>query len=649
LKNTKCLTWEGRHVPIFVSIASNLSNKPLFIYNADPSELVREFVTALDAIAAHSKRLVQEQMQAYCIQIESKIVEVTDELAKRKPAAVDGQEEDEEEDETDADVDNVEGQLEDIAADPVDRDHEDSLVQASPNTLAGDLSLEKDKTLKSRARALKQLRESINQYISQLPVFGFNSGRYDLNLIKKYLFPQMVKQGIIPQSTKKSNNFVFLEFGDLKFLDILNFLGGATNLDSFLKAYQTTETKGFFPYDWVSCPETFEYPGLPPYESFFNKLKNVNSLESHWLEYQKLLLNSNQSAALKKMKLKQPPPTGPENYQYLEQVWGDNQMRNFKDFTEWYTNKDVVPTLQAMQKTMDFYHNKGIDMLKIAYTLPGLANRILHQSADVLISVFDERDKDLDDLVRSRIVGGPSIVFNRYDKVEHAYIRDTENVVKTIVGIDAFELYPFAMTQQMPVGLHTRWKLDAESQKFKPQRNGKLSFENRVMAYHQHQRPNCKIVSTTTTGNQERIGPYLVDGLCNHCNTVFEANGCWFHCHDCREYEGDLVEKAEKKRKSDRERREYLEAKGYQVVVTWECNFWKEVKTNPGLNNFMRQNFPYQPPMSQDTILRKIRTEEIFGMVECDVHVPEHLKPKLQISHQFSKTQKSPGKTLGLT
>ena len=44
---------------------------------------------------------------------------------------------------------------------------------------------------------------------------------------------------------KKANHFVFFKFGDVQFLDILNFLGGATSLDSFLKAYKPNETKGF--------------------------------------------------------------------------------------------------------------------------------------------------------------------------------------------------------------------------------------------------------------------------------------------------------------------------------------------------------------------------------------------------------------------
>ena len=45
---------------------------------------------------------------------------------------------------------------------------------------------------------------------------------------------------------KKANQFVSFKFGDIQLPDIMNFLGGAIS-DSFLKAYKTKETKGFFP------------------------------------------------------------------------------------------------------------------------------------------------------------------------------------------------------------------------------------------------------------------------------------------------------------------------------------------------------------------------------------------------------------------
>ena len=53
-------------------------------------------------------------------------------------------------------------------------------------------------------------------------------------------------------------------------------------------------------------------------------------------------------------------------------------MQSFKEFLRWYINKDVVPTLEAMQKKVEYHHNEGIDMLKLGCTSPKLANICLH-------------------------------------------------------------------------------------------------------------------------------------------------------------------------------------------------------------------------------------------------------------------------------
>ena len=66
--------------------------------------------------------------------------------------------------------------------------------------------------------------------------------------MKSYLLPILANQRDIERTvTKKANQFVSFKFGDIQLLDIMNLLAGANSLDSFLKAYKTKETKGFFP------------------------------------------------------------------------------------------------------------------------------------------------------------------------------------------------------------------------------------------------------------------------------------------------------------------------------------------------------------------------------------------------------------------
>ena len=75
-----------------------------------------------------------------------------------------------------------------------------------------------------------------------------------------------------PIVIKKANQFVSFKIGDVQLLHFMNFIGGATSLDSFLKAYKTSETEGFVPYDWLDCPQKKNNSELPSYDAIFSKL-----------------------------------------------------------------------------------------------------------------------------------------------------------------------------------------------------------------------------------------------------------------------------------------------------------------------------------------------------------------------------------------
>ena len=78
--------------------------------------------------------------------------------------------------------------------------------------------------------------------------------------------------------------------------------------------------------------------------------------------------------AVCKLRLNKIPPTGDENYPYLRSIWVSEGMRSSKDFLMWYNNNDVVPTLEGMQKMIEIYHQKEIDMLKLGRTSANLAS-----------------------------------------------------------------------------------------------------------------------------------------------------------------------------------------------------------------------------------------------------------------------------------
>ena len=132
--------------------------------------------------------------------------------------------------------------------------------------------------------------------------------------------------------------------------------------------------KGFLPYEWFDSPEKLTYPAIPPYDEFLSWLCNCNPLDKTYSDYQRFL-NSGCSSeeAMKKIRVSSVPPTGQENYAYLQQVWKNHDMQSFKDFLRWYNNKDIVPTLEAVKKMLEFYHSKRIDMLKLGCSLPKIS------------------------------------------------------------------------------------------------------------------------------------------------------------------------------------------------------------------------------------------------------------------------------------
>ena len=242
-KQTETTTWIGKHVPISVSISSNLIQEPIFPCNANPHHLISSFITALEGLATQSKA----QMKFTFIEVETAIkinlCAILEQFNQRRNRA-----------------------------ERVSSFADDCIVEEEEKNLSTDF-------LQMRKNQLIDLQEHFERYCNVLPVFGFNSAKYDIKMFMSYLLPIPVNEpDIEPTVRKKANQFVSFMFGDIQLLDIINFLGGATCLESFLKAYKTKETNGFFPYEWFDCPEKMNNKELPPFDSFFSILRNSNPL-----------------------------------------------------------------------------------------------------------------------------------------------------------------------------------------------------------------------------------------------------------------------------------------------------------------------------------------------------------------------------------
>ena len=565
---------QQQDVPISVSISSNLVEEPIFLCNSDPHHLVASFIGGLENLASQSKAKMKNLFLEIETTIKIKLGSILEKLTQRHNRR------------KQADLGDC-----------------DNKICASTQFL----QIQKNQLI--------DLQDFLERYCYVSPVFVFNSAKYDLNLIKSYLLPILINErDIEPTVIKKANQFMSFKFGDIQLLDIMNFLGGATSLDSFSKAYKTSETKRFFPYDWFDQPDKMQNTELPPYDAFYSKLRSCYPLQAEYTDSDYVNLSKSgltTEQAVVKLKLSKPPPTGIENYQYLQQIWKQEQMSSFKDFLRWYNNKYVVPTLEAMQKMIAFYHDKDIDMLKLGCTLPNLANICLNKSTDAKFYPFTEGDRDLLEKIREYVVGGSSIVFTRKVVVDETFIRKSTNLCKSIVGIDACQLYPYSMCQAMPTGLYTRCDFDSETSRFIPRQNKNRSFENTVMSYFQSTRPDCKTESFFTTGRQKKIECFSVDGFSSHCNTVFEAKGCFHHFCPCQELRPSLTEKnnqrGSKKRELEALRRHYIQEKGFKVIEMWEWERWRLYKTTNTVKQHIREHFPYRRSLAAEQLLEEIK------------------------------------------
>ena len=255
---------------------------------------------------------------------------------------------------------------------------------------------------------------------------------------------------------------------------------------------------------------------------------------------------------------------------------------------------------------IEFYHQNEIDMLKLGCTLLNLANIYQHKSTDSKFYPLTESDKGLLEKICENMVGGLSFFFTRKAVVDETFIRKSTTLCQSLVGIDdANQLYPYSLCQPMPFGLYTRWNYDTESQKFMLRQSKAGSFEIMVLYSFQQTRPESKIESKVTTGRQKKIDCFSVDGICYHCNTVFEARGYYFHYCPCQEARPSLTDNENmremKKREQDQMRKEYFQQKGCK-------DYWNVGVQSVGIIPNWRDKKKYSPSKFLLSITSQRRT-----------------------------------------
>ena len=534
--NSDKLQWSARHVPLSVSVASNVPGyepAQCYVTDGDSDKLVADMMDHLTAI---SDAAYESLLPLYA--------DVLEELKTRKEAW------DEEEEEEDG---------------------------------------------KKTVNPCKTLEKQLQTWLRQLPVIGFNSGHYDLNVVKKFFIPYMLKGNDKTRFViKRQNTFMCLSTTNLKFLDVTQYLAPGVSYDKYLKAYGCDLQKGHFPYEYMDGIGKLEDRALPPQAAFYSQLKSEEISDA--------------------------------DYARCQAVWHDNQMTTMRDYLIWYNNRDVTPFLDAIAKQFTFYCDRGIDMFKDGISVPGLS--LLHLFNDLpndtYFTVFNRTNSDLHELVKDNIVGGPAIIFHRYHEKNVTRIRGGSEPCRSIVGYDANALYLWALMQDMPTGWYVRRR---EENGFRPQQ-AQPYWQMAVQWLTWEAAKNGCTIRHQVNGREKRIGKLPVDGWCAESRTAYQFHGCYFHgCTNCYEPQetNTLNGKTMATLLEDTKKNTAYLRRHVHVVEMWECE-WKEIRKEPDVKSFLAPTRRQKWKMTQQQIITAVVDGTLFGMVECDVRVPSELR-----------------------
>ena len=460
----------------------------------------------------------------------------------------------------------------------------------------------------------------LDRYISQLPVIGYNSSKYDINLIK----PFFIKTFIIDNNAfviKKGNSFTAISTSKYLFLDMIHFLAPGFSYANYLKAYNIKERKGIFPYEYLTDLGKLNDTQLPPKKDFYSKLKDKHITD--------------------------------EEYLTCKKIWKDNNMKTLKDLLVYYNNNDTKPFIDCIAVQSKLYHDVlGLDFLKQGISIPGLTLRYLFKTlpSDTYFSLINEKKKDLHILLREQMVGGPSIVFRRYHSRNKTFIREGTNVVKKILGYDANALYLWAMTRQHATEHPIRRRLETG---FKPERCymfGQMSREWLEWMSHKYD----IFIHHQFNGPEIQVGPkkIRVDGFARNDKypkgIVFNFHGCMWHGHMCcltKDSKQFPFESKFQKYMSMLNLRQrtslitdyFINEIGVKFISIYECEWKKQKNLNKNIRMFLKKkslifksvlrNKP-NIDITQDVLIQSIESGLLFGLVQCDIHVPDVLRDR---------------------
>ena len=452
-----------------------------------------------------------------------------------------------------------------------------------------------------------RLEEELNDYLSNMLVFGFNSSSYDIPLIRNHLMNYFVANDReISFIIKKANSYIAIKTESLQFLDVCSYLAPGFSYSQYLKAMEVDAKKFFWIYDSFTSLDVLKQTSFPKREDFFSNLKQASISE--------------------------------EDYEYCKSVWKKENMKTVRDLLVYYNNADCKGFVMALEKQNEFFRSKNLDF-KMAISMPGLAVRRLFQlkDCDAPILLFGEKNKDIYHLVKSQIRGGLSIIFSRYQhsgktKIKQEYFGCEAKSTKKCYGVDVSGMYLSNLMKPMPTGAFVRRRAENSFCLEKSYSHGEIATQ---WIKYMETKLNVKF-KHMFNGAEKRIGGrnLPVDGYAKtKCDEiVLQFSGCYYHSHLCSyspngrhgEQCKDLANQLETYKNL-----QYIQDLGYTLYHIWECEFMNMKKLDSDVRDFcstVQTVVDKRPKLSEKQIIDEVKSGALFGMVQCDITTPDELK-----------------------
>ena len=119
--------------------------------------------------------------------------------------------------------------------------------------------------------------KELDNWINCIPIWGFNSGGYDFNLILDLFVDKIIRASgckILDDVAKKVNKYMYIFTDEFAFKDLTNFCPAGMSLDSFIKSNDVKMTKLVYPHEhFTSFDQLEKATEILPRECFYSQLR----------------------------------------------------------------------------------------------------------------------------------------------------------------------------------------------------------------------------------------------------------------------------------------------------------------------------------------------------------------------------------------